>query len=267
MENIKKINIHIPTHIKPLTDEDFGHYLAGLIDGDGNFSYRQCTLVFNILDSSSAFYIKKRLQFGTVTKIPSKNAIKLVISKKEGLEKIVNLVNGKLRVPFKLECIKKHLLHSYLTPFNLKKNLSLNTSTDLNNYWLAGFIDADGSFQIKIVVRKKRMVPEVRLNLQIDQKTCDLLFLIQKQFGGNIGYRSSQDTYYYGSTSFGVAKTFINYFDKYHLLSTKYLNYCMWRKVYIYVQEKKHLTCEGLAKIRQLKKSMNRNLKLSENIV
>lgn len=267
MENIKKINIHNPTHIKPLTEEDFGHYLAGLIDGDGNFSYRHCTIAFNILDASSAFYIKKYLKYGTITKIPSKNAIKLVISKKEGLEKIVNLVNGKLRIPFKIECIEKYLIPSYLTPFNLQKKLSLNSSSDLNNYWLAGFVDADGSFQIKILEREKRVLPEIRLNLQIDQKKNDLLNLIKKQFGGNIGYRRSQNTYYYGSTNFGCAKAFINYFDKYHLLSTKYLNYCMWRKAYIIIQEKNHLTLEGLSKIKQLKMSMNRYLNCSENIV
>ncbi len=32
-ENIKNISIHVPTYLKPLNDEQFGHYLAGLIDG------------------------------------------------------------------------------------------------------------------------------------------------------------------------------------------------------------------------------------------
>jgi len=66
---------------------------------------------------------------------------------------------------------------------------------------------------------------EVRLNYQIDQKKDYLLILIKNFFGGNIGYRKSQDTYYYGSTSFGSAKMVINYFDRYHLLSTKNTNY------------------------------------------
>jgi LAGLIDADG endonuclease len=66
---------------------------------------------------------------------------------------------------------------------------------------------------------------EVRLNFQIDQKKDNLLLLIKEFLGGNIGYRKSQDTYYYGSTSFGSAKNVINYFDNFHLLSSKHINY------------------------------------------
>jgi hypothetical protein len=66
---------------------------------------------------------------------------------------------------------------------------------------------------------------EIRLNLQIDQKEKDLLLLIKQYFGGNIGYRINQNTYYYGSTSFGSAKKVINYFDYFHLLSTKHIDY------------------------------------------
>jgi LAGLIDADG endonuclease. len=90
---------------------------------------------------------------------------------------------------------------------------------------LSGFSDANGSFQVKIINRINRKKPEIRLNFQIDQKYEDLLNLIKDNFGGNISYRSSQDTYYYGSTNFGSAKNIINYFDRFNLLSTKHINY------------------------------------------
>lgn len=35
---IKKISVHVPIHLKPQNNTDFGYYLAGLIDGDGHFS-------------------------------------------------------------------------------------------------------------------------------------------------------------------------------------------------------------------------------------
>jgi hypothetical protein len=88
---------------------------------------------------------------------------------------------------------------------------------------LAGFSDADASFQIKLLNRNNKT--EVRLNYQIDQKYIYLLDLIKGFLGGNIGYRKSQNTYYYGSTSFGSAKKVISYFDRYHLLSTKQINF------------------------------------------
>jgi flagellar basal body P-ring protein FlgI len=38
IEKIKNIPKNKPKQIKPIINEDFGHYLAGLIDGDGHFS-------------------------------------------------------------------------------------------------------------------------------------------------------------------------------------------------------------------------------------
>ena len=85
------------------------------------------------------------------------------------------------------------------------------------------------------------------------------MLLIKEFFGGNIGYRSSQDTYYYGSTSYGSAKKVINYFDHFHLQSSKHISYLKWRKVYLLILNKEHLTEKGLNKIRKFKESMNRH--------
>ena len=93
--------------------------------------------------------------------------------------------------------------------------------------------------------------------MQLDQKTRVFLDLIKDKFGGNIGYRKSQDTFYYSSTSFGSAKKVIKYLDKYHMLSSKYINFLRWRKVYQLIQEKKHLTPKGQARIIKIKYSMN----------
>lgn len=59
-ENIKNISIHTSKQLKPANSTEFGHYLAGLIDGDGHFSSaQQLVIVFNILDIQLAYYIKK----------------------------------------------------------------------------------------------------------------------------------------------------------------------------------------------------------------
>ena len=51
LEDIKPISNHVPSHLKPISDEQFGHYLAGLIDGDGHFcGKQQLIIVFNSLD-------------------------------------------------------------------------------------------------------------------------------------------------------------------------------------------------------------------------
>jgi hypothetical protein len=251
---IKQISVHVPTHFKPMNDIEFGHYLAGLIDGDGHFSkMHQLVIAFNEKDASLAYYIKGKIGYGNVYKVKNKKAVIWVISKQVGIEKVLGLINGKIRSQNKLDQINNNI---FIKPyFKTIQNFQLNTDVNLNNHWLSGFSDADASFQIKLISRK----PEVRLNFQIDQKRIDLLNLIKNFLGGNIGYRKNQDTYYYGSTSFGSAFNVINYFDQFHLLSTKHVNYLKWRKAYIIIQNKEHLTASGLEKIIKLKISMNRN--------
>lgn len=260
-ETVKFISEHVPTHLKPLNDEQFGHYLAGLIDGDGHFSKKQqLVIVFNYLDASLAYFIKKQLGHGRIYKVKNKNAFILVISTKKGIEKVINLINGKIRTDNKYNQIINNILNnSKFIELNNNINFYINKNNNLKNHWLAGFSDADASFQIKILNRNNRV--EIRLNYQIDQKDDKILNLIKDFLGGNIGYRKTQDTYYYGSTSFGSAKKVINYFDNYHLLSSKYINYLKWRKGYIIIQNKDHLNIKGISKLIKLKLSMS-NYKL-----
>ena len=257
-ENTKPISSHNHKHLKPINDDQFGHYLAGLIDGDGHFSSKQQLIIaFHLLDAPLAYYIKERLGFGSVKKVKDKNAFLLVISAKKGIEKVIHLINGKLITEIKYNQIYKNILnHSSYADFKKEINFKLNLNKDLKNHWLAGFTDARANFKIKLNLNNK---VEVRLNFQIDQTHKDVLLLIKDFLGGNIGYIKSQDTYYYESTSFGSAKNVINYFDQYHLLSSKHVNYLKWRKAYLIIQNKDHLTETGIEKIKKLKISMNKN--------
>ena len=257
-ENVKAISVHNSKHLKPISDNHFGHYLAGLIDGDGHFSsQQQLVIVFSGFDVSLAYDIKERLGFGNVRKVKDKNAYLLIISKTEGLAKVINLINGKLRTTSKYNQVINNILsnHKYEV-FKKSLDFQINSTKDFKNHWIAGFSDTDASFQIKVLDRASRSKPEIRLNYQIDQSNNDILILIKDHFGGNIGYRKSQNTYYYGSTSFGSAKNVIKYFDEYHLQSTKYINYLKWREVYILIQNKYHLTEQGINQIKELKDSM-----------
>jgi LAGLIDADG endonuclease/Cytochrome C and Quinol oxidase polypeptide I len=263
-ENIKEISVHVPEHLKPLNDEQFGNYLAGLIDGDGHFSSKQqLVIVFSYPDVDLAYYIKKTLGYGQVRKVKNKNAYLFIVSKTDGIIKVLNLINSKLRTKNKFNQVKNNILtNSKYSKLNLE--FLINESSNFNNHWIAGFSDADASFQIKIVHKKDRPNPEIRLNFQIDQKDNNVLLWIKEVFGGNIGYRKSQDTYYYGSTSFGSAKRVIKYFSTFHLQSSKHLNYLSWRKAYLLIQDNKHLTELGISKIIELKNSMSKMNKVNK---
>jgi LAGLIDADG endonuclease len=126
----------VPKHLRPVSDEQFGHYLAGLIEGDGHFSSKQqLVIVFHSLDASLAYYIKERLGFGNVKKVKDKNAFLLVVAARKGLEKVINLINGKIRTENKLNQITNNILnHDSFVEFREKINLKLNTDKDLKNY-------------------------------------------------------------------------------------------------------------------------------------
>jgi hypothetical protein len=117
-------------------DESFGHYLGGLIDGDGHFStQQQLVIAFHAFDVSLAYYVKKRMGYGSVYKVKNKNAYILVIASHAGLEKIIELVNGKLRTKDKYDQVINNILESpkYI---ELKKrtSFSLNVSSDFKNH-------------------------------------------------------------------------------------------------------------------------------------
>jgi hypothetical protein len=92
---------------------------------------------------------------------------------------------------------------------------------------LAGFIDGDGSLQIKIIKKKNRPKPEVRFQLQIELHITSkpILENILHYFGGNLGQNKNRPSCQYNSTSFRVFKAFIHYLDRRPLCSSKYKQY------------------------------------------
>jgi len=256
-EHVKYISKHVPKHIKPINNNQLGHYLAGLIDGDGHFSKaQQLVIVFSSPDAFLAYFLKEKLGNGNVRKVKDKNAYLLIVSKKEGILNVLNLINGKLRSENRFNQVINNILnHEKYKDVSI--NFTMNLTDDFNNHWLAGFSDADASFQVKIINRNTRNKPEVRLNYQIDQNKNILLMKIKNYIGGNIGYRKTQDTYYYGSTSFGSAKNVIEYFNKFNLQSRKHVSYLRWRKIYTLIQDREHLTDKGLIKIIRIKSLIN----------
>ena len=226
-ENIKIISIHNSKHLKPLNDNQFGHYLAGLIDGFGDFNNKQqLVIVFNSSEISLAYYIKLRIGYGQIKKVQNNNTYLFIISNIDGLIKVITLINCKLRTLNKYNQVLNNLLNHHLfINFKEKIEFNMNCNNDFYNHWLAGFSDAIANFQIKIDNKPNKNKSEIRLNYQIDQQNKDILIFIKDLFGGYISYSKSQDIYYYDSISFGSANKVVKYFDEYHLQSNKHINY------------------------------------------
>lgn len=281
--NLNKISIHRPSHLKPTNNEDFGYYLAGLIDGAGKFCIKnlniQLVIRFEYSDASLAYFIKKRLGFGRVIKNENNRTLIFLIDKVEGVIKVINFVKDKIRNQEILDQIKNNIcLQSYLiqiiekdNPIILStnqvkilsdnSNLQLNINADLNNYWFCGFSDVISNFNIKVLgnIKTKLSIDNISLSFQMKFKDKKLLNVIKNFLGGNIIYNKRENLYYYKTESFLSAYKIINYFDKYHLLSSKYIYYIKWRKTYNIIQDNNHLKINGFIKIMKIVEFMNKN--------
>ena len=246
---LPSISEHVPNR-KYLTEDEFGYFLAGLIEGEGWFGYKQLSILFAEQDTSLAYYIKKRVGYGNVYKIKDKKAVRYICKNKAGLSLILFLINGKLVSNYIYNQLVKH---DYNEDFNLSILPPLNKLT-LDNHWLAGFTQADGCFHISAVKSKTHNTGySVRLEYSLKQNDKLSLELLYKQL--KMGNLSQDHTgiWYYKSYGFKTAFTIINYFDKYNLFAGRYTSYLKFRKVYIMITEGKHLDDKGVKKIISIK--------------
>lgn len=221
-------------------DKQFGYYLAGLIEGSGTFNKETLEIEFEKKDVQALFWLKKRLGVGTVLK--KGNKIKLVVKNKKGLENIIKLINGKFLTGVKLNEWRKH---EWEKDFNFSILPTFDSSLLTNNFYLAGYFDTCGLFNIEIK-------PEIKLECKIEEKNIRVLEEIKKIFGGEIKDNK------YGTISITQARYFIEYFDKYSLCTLRFIEYIKWRDVYRILQRKEHLTKEGFDKILKLKSSISK---------
>jgi hypothetical protein len=249
------INIPISDHLllrRPSSDE-WGYYLAGLIEGDGYIGNKRIEIAFHIDDIQNAYYIKKRLGYGNVYPYKEKNAVRYVCRHSKGLKLIFLLINGKLVGDLK---IRQLTLNGYDKLFDIpilpKANFNVLTTS-----WLAGFADADGSFGIFINKSKTHTTGfNITLPFRIKQKYPDLLYFISNGLGGKV-FKFNDGMFSYSSISFKVAASVANYFDNFSLLNpSKHINYIKWRNAYRIIQRKEHLTNRGLDAIRIIKGSL-----------
>jgi LAGLIDADG endonuclease len=244
--DLPKISEHVPIHKSNLNDEELGYFLAGLIEGDGWFGKKELHIIFSENDASLAYYIKKRIGHGNVYNIKNKKAVRYICKNTKGLFVILSLINGKFVSNYKYEQLIKH---NYSESFNIKILPPLNTLS-LNNYWLAGFTQADGCFHISTPKSKTHKTGySVRLEYSLKQNDDLPLKLLYNFLNMGCVSQYSSGIWCYKSSGFKTAASLIDYFDKYNLFAGKYINYLKFRKVYIMVTEGKHLDDKGIKKI------------------
>jgi hypothetical protein len=137
-------------------------YTTGLIEGDGTIivpstersskgklNYPNIQIVFQVKDFTLVSLICRNIGHGSICKKKQSAVYIYTINNLQGLVTLVQLIIGKIR-GHKLYQLNK--LIDYLnvkSPGLILENLPLDWSPLQNNSWLAGFIEADGSFQVR----------------------------------------------------------------------------------------------------------------------
>lgn len=255
----------------------FGSYLAGLIEGDGTIvvpkqersskgklNYAQVQIVFQLKDFPLCQYIQKTIGHGSISKKKQRARYILTINNFEGLVRLTNLINGQMRGPKSYQLI---LLINYLN--NKKPNLNIkylgiNNKPLRDDKWLAGFIEADGSFQVRTSLNSKytrialsfelaqsRITSYGHSMLNIMQLIADFLEVNVKETKKNLNVSQ----YRVRTTSLKTNLIIRNYLDKYSLMGTKYLDYKDWCKVLHYFEEGTHMN--NINNIINIKEQMN----------
>lgn len=285
------------------TKSQLGAYLAGLWEGDGHIwipktshapSGKRYTPQFSITWNDKDSPLCKALQtiLGGVIRhkllrvqplsppflyedrggkgmVRDNNAYVLTITNIQDLTRIITLMNGYLRTP------KVHQFNKMIQWLNQNSDMSfvslqVDKSPMLSNAWLSGFLDADGSFDVK--VRDKSLDGKgqnrVEALMRLEQRQTDpntelssasVLEMIASALNVTLGTSSHQGLNYYVLAVTSPAKlcVLINYLDTYPLFTSKLLNYKDFKSCVNLMLSRQHLSTEGREAVKILKAGMN----------
>lgn len=273
---------------------NLGSYLAGLLEDDGNISIQnnkntnqinKTVIEFTFNQNNLAIYndLKEFIESDNI-RFKSGNTMCYRLADKDGVIKLVNLVNGYFRTP------KIQTLHKLIDHLNVKHNLDINKlSVDISNLgsnaWLARFTEADGYFGVKITEfrlktenEKRSRSEKIKCKFVIEQRQVDRLTglpckdymqLIADYFDSSLlsitrnndKFLSPGNSYYFSVESVSKLDKVVKYFSTYPLIGIKGLDSLDFIKVYSMIKNKEHLTDTDIIKIKLIAAGMNSNRK------
>lgn len=281
------INLFCTDLIYKNDDDIFGAYIAGLWEGDGCVMARpNAKPVINItFHRKDAPLVEKLLLIitekcgqntGSIYYHKTRQACYLNIYSINGLKYFTNLVNGQLRTP------KANQIAIVIKWLNKKKHADIQQLPLCNNDlsqdgWLAGFIDADGSFAIRqtlqtkttskqtecqcIIVQRQLYVKTNKSYEEIFSKISDFLCVKLNTLKARAPSASNpyggQSQYKLKISSAKSKKILRAYLDRFPLLSSKCSDYSNWCAADDLMIAKQHYTEQGSEEIAALKRGMN----------
>lgn len=272
--------------IKYSSHQHLGSYFAGLFEGDGHISMPtnkhkhnpRFHITFHIKDLPLAQKLLSKVGFGFVQHKPKQNACVLIVSEIKGWKRILELINGQLRTP------KIHSLHLVIDWLNQHHNThtikyGYCTKAISDNAWLAGFIDAEGSFGIRYtkelllpqkgiqqIKTKKRIACRFRLGQRMtspvngesyEAPLSEITAYLGIQLKCRVQTKTGKVYYLIDASSELCRKRLNDYLNSYPLYSSKHLDYQDWYLACIVLDGKQAYSDHGTTLINNLKLRMN----------
>ena len=119
-------------------DEEFSHYLAGYVEGDGSLitpstlkspsgTNKVCSiqLIFHICDLEFVKVLQKRIGHGNIYFAKDTETVRLMIQNLQGVLTVIHMINGKMRTP-KINAL--YTMIDWLNTHKLRKKSYYKTS-------------------------------------------------------------------------------------------------------------------------------------------
>lgn len=141
--------------------------------------------------------------------------------------------------------------------------------TIFNPYWIAGFVEGEGSFMVDVAKSNTKVGQAVNLRFKLSQHSRDtLLFrsLVDYLGCGVIRVDEVKNVVYFTVTRFSdVFEKIIPLFTKYELIGNKKQDFADFCLVANLMKERAHLTQNGLESILKIKNDMNNSRNIASS--
>jgi hypothetical protein len=127
-------------------------------------------------------------------------------------------------------------------------------------WYLSGFTDGEGSFNLSFRKRKDYKMPwKISLCFNISQKDRVILALFKKHLQcGTMRKRKDGVWYFEVNNLASIKENVIPFFNRYHFLSSrKKRDFSKFKKLAKLIDEGKHLNREGIIEILKIREDMN----------
>ncbi len=127
-------------------------------------------------------------------------------------------------------------------------------------YYLAGFTDGEGSFNISFRPRPDYQIPwKISVSFNVSQKDRVILALFKRHLGcGTLRSRPDGVWYYEVTNLNAVVENVIPFFERFKFLSAKKKrDFAKFKQIIALIKKGAHLTANGIREILEIREEMN----------